>query len=53
MKEHNFKLIEENLSHSSQKNVYRCDNCGQTQKMYIRTEKQMNDYFNTYYPENG
>lgn len=52
MKPHgDFEMIEENLSHSSQKNVYKCGRCGKIEKMYIRTVKEMNKYFNQYYKD--
>ncbi|HEX9504132.1 MAG TPA: hypothetical protein VF974_07525 [Patescibacteria group bacterium] len=50
-KKHDFKKIEDNLSKGSQKDVYKCNSCGQIQKMYIRTEEEMNEYFNKYYAE--
>lgn len=42
---HDFKKIEDNLSHSSQKDVYKCSKCGTVKKMYIREEKVMNEYW--------
>ena len=43
---HDFEMIEENLSHSTQKNVFKCRKCGEVSKMYIRSEEAMNDdYF--------